>query len=223
MDIKVLNKTNNEVTFVIDGINSAIANTIRRLISSEVCTLAIEDIHVNKNSSALYDEMLAHRIGLIPLKTDLKSYNTMENCKCKGKGCAHCQLLLTLKTKDEGTVYASALQSKDPKVVPVYPNMLIVKLMKGHELDLECTAILSNGKNHAKFSPGLVYYHGYPKDGKDVSKLIGGKLEGKGSDTKFVFYIEPWGQLEAREMLTEAIKIMDEKLDEFEKQIKKIK
>ena len=223
MDLKVISKTNKEIIFVMDDINYVIANTIRRLVNSEVCTLAIENLHINKNSSALYDEMLAHRMGLIPLKTDLKSYNKMSECKCKGVGCAHCQLLLTLNKKEEGMAYASDLISKDPKVVPVYPNIPIVKLLKGHELDLECTAILGNGKDHAKFSPGLVYYHGYPKEGQDINNLSGAKLDGEGSDTKFVFYIEPWGQLEIKEMLFEAIKIMDNKLDEFEKQIKKIK
>ena len=98
MDIKILNKTNNEVVFILEDVNYVIANTLRRLVNSKVCTLAIEDVHINKNSSALYDEMLAHRLGLIPLKTDLKSYTQKDKCKCKGKGCLHCELKLSLKS-----------------------------------------------------------------------------------------------------------------------------
>ena len=99
--------------------------------------------------------------------------------------------------------------------------MPIVKLLKGHELNLECTAILNNGKDHTKFSPGLIYYHGYPeyeKAGKSV-----GNIEGAGSKDKFVFHVEPWGQLEVKEMLTETVKILDLKLEEFEKLVKKLK
>ena len=259
MDLKMLNKTNNETVFVLSDINHVIANTLRRLITSEVNTLAVEDIHVIKNSSALYDEMLAHRIGLIPLKTDLRSYTKKEECKCNGKGCVHCELKFKLKVKGPCTVYASDLKSKDPKVVPVYPNMPIVKLLKDQDIDLEATAVLSNGKDHAKFSPGLIYYHGYPKikitQGRNLNKateacpvnileVSKGKLKVKdvekcilckacenvsdaikveGSEDSFIFHVEPWGQLSVKEMLTEAVKLMDGKLDEFGKLVKKLK
>ena len=53
----------------------------------EVPTMAIEDVEFRKNNSILYDEMLAHRLGLVVLKTDLKSYDLLEECTCKGKGC----------------------------------------------------------------------------------------------------------------------------------------
>lgn len=224
MDIKILNKTNNEVVFVLDNSNHIVANTLRRLINSEVCTLAIENVSVIKNSSAIYDEMLAHRLGLIPLKTDLKSYTKFDECKCKGKGCAHCQVVFSLKVKGPCTAYASDLVSNDKKIVPVYPNIPIVKLLKDQELSIEATAILSNGKDHTKFSPGLAYYFGYPEGASDseVVKLEASKIE-KCSDKKFVFNLESWGQLSAREILSEAINILDAKLDEFGKLIKKLK
>lgn len=259
MDFKILKKSNDEVIFLVDGINHVIANSLRRSVISELCTLAVEDVHVVKNSSALYDEMLAHRLGLVPLKTDLKSYNTKENCRCKGKGCAHCELKLVLKAKGPCVVYASNLNSKDKKIVPVFPNMPIVKLLKDQEINLECTAILDKGRKHTKFSPGLIYYRGYPeikidsgknlgkaaeacpvnilevKDGslkiKDIEKCILCKacsnesraVKVSGSDKKFIFHVEPWGQLSAREILMESVKIIDEKIDEFGRLIKKVK
>ncbi len=224
MNIKILNKTNNEVVFVLDDSNHVVANTLRRLINSEVCTLAIENVRVMKNSSAIYDEMLAHRLGLVPLKTDLKSYTKVDECKCKGKGCAHCQVTFSLKVKGPCTVYASDLVCKDKKIVPVYPNMPIVKLLKDQELNLEATAVLNNGKDHTKFSPGLAYYFGYPEGVKEseILKFETGKMD-KGSSSKFVFNLESWGQLSAREILSEAINILDKKLDEFGKLIKKAK
>ena len=116
MDIKVLKKEKELVIFQLNGINPAIANTIRRFVMNHVPTLAIEDVRIKKNSSALYDEMFAHRLGLVPLVTDLKTYKTKDECSCKGKGCAKCELVLSLKSKGPGTVYSSELQSKDPKV-----------------------------------------------------------------------------------------------------------
>ncbi len=172
MEIKILNKSENKIVFTINGINPALANTLRRLMMMEVPVLAIDTVEFTKNSSALYDEIIAHRLGLIPLKTDLKSYNLKENCKCKGKGCALCELKLVLKVDGPGIVYASNLKSTDPKVVPVYNEMSIVELAKKQSLEFTATAILGKGKTHVKFSPGLIYYRGYPIfNVKDKSKL----------------------------------------------------
>ena len=172
MEIKILNKSQNKLVFSINGINAVLANTLRRLMIMEVPVLAIDVVEFTKNSSALYDEIIAHRLGLLPLKTDLKSYNLKEECKCKGKGCALCELKLTLKKDGASMVYASDLKSADPKVIPVYPEIPIVELIKKQSLEFTATAILGKGKKHAKFCPGLVYYRGYPMfDVKDKSKL----------------------------------------------------
>ena len=172
MEVKILNKSENKLIFIIKGINPALANTLRRLMTVEVPTLAIDVVEFTKNNSALYDEIIAHRLGLLPLKTDLKSYNLKDECKCKGNGCAMCELKLVLKVDGPGMVYASNLKSTDPKVAPAYPEMPIVELTKKQSLELTATAILGKGRIHAKFSPALIYYYGYPIfNVKDKSKL----------------------------------------------------
>src|SRR3989338_11597011 len=134
------------------------ANTVRRLILEEVPTLAVEDLEIKDNSSALYDEMLALRLALIPIKTDLKSYTLKEKCKCQGAGCSQCELKITLKTGKKGTVYAEEAQSADPKCVFVYPKMPIVKLLAKQKVDLTMTAVLGKGKDHAKWAAGWAFY-----------------------------------------------------------------
>lgn len=175
MDIKILNQDKEKLSFVLKGIDFVTANTIRRLVVNEVPTMAIDRASVSKNSSALYDEMLVHRLGLVPFTTDLKSYTLPSECKCKGKGCSLCQLTMILKVKGPCNVYASDIKTDDAKVKPVYENILIVKLLKDQEIDLEAVAILGKGKEHMKFSPGLLYYKSYPqikvlqqKDGKKI-------------------------------------------------------
>ncbi len=161
MEIRVLenNKEKGHLSFILKDSNSVYANTLRRTMMDDVPTMAVEDIEFQKNNSILYDEMIAHRIGLIPLKSDLKSYNLPSECKCEGKGCNRCQLKLVLKaTKGSGVVYASELKSRDPAVKPVYPDMPIVKLLKGQTLELEATAVLGKGKQHTKWSPCHVWY-----------------------------------------------------------------
>jgi len=261
IEIKTLKETDEKLDFVIKNINVVIANTLRRLVISETPIMAIEIVNVLKNSSALYDEMIAHRLGLIPLKTDLTSYNLKKKCKCKGKGCALCELTLSLKAIGPCTVYAEDIKSKDPGIKPIYPKMPIVKLLKGQLVDLEIIAILGTGKSHAKFSPGLVYYQAYPKIKvtnckgsakcaevcpKDVFKIVNKKVKVvnpincilcnaceeacphnaiKIEDSKidFIFHVESWGQLKPKKLLLTAIDMLEDKLDEFNKKIKKIK
>ena len=161
--VEMLDKsTENKWTFVMSGISPEYANTLRRLMMTEVPVMAIEDVEIRKNNSILYDEMLTLRLGLVPLTTDLKGYTLPEECSCKGAGCNSCTVTLTLKEKGPGTVYASDLKSKDPAVKPVYPKMPLMKLLEGQEVELEATAMLGKGKTHSKWNTGLVFFKGNP-------------------------------------------------------------
>jgi DNA-directed RNA polymerase subunit D len=124
--------------------------------------MAIDSVEIQKNDSALYDEILAHRLGLIPLKTDFETYNLSEKCTCKNEGCAKCQTNLTIDIKGPKTVYSSDLIPKDPEIIPVINNLPIVILTGEQEIKLIATAKLGKGKNHMKFSPGLVIYKNKP-------------------------------------------------------------
>ncbi len=161
----------NKLSFLIKGADEVFANTLRRLIVEEVPTLAVEDVELKDNNSALYDEMLGLRLGLIPIKTDLKSYELKEKCKCAGAGCAKCELKLTLKVGKKGYVYAEDAHSADPECTFVYPKMPITKLLAKQKVDLTMTAVLGMGKVHAKWSPGWAFYKREPSF-KIVGKIV---------------------------------------------------
>src|SRR3989338_10678087 len=163
MDLKLLHKDGNKLIFVIKDTDFAFVNTLRRIITTEVPTMAIRKVTFNKDCFNLSDEFIAHRLGLTPITTDLEGYNLIEKCTCKGAGCAKCQVILTLKAEGPLTVYASDLKSPDPKIKPVYGKIPIVKLLKGQELEFEAVVTLGKGKEHAKFSPGHAFYKSYPK------------------------------------------------------------
>ena len=171
-EVKLVEKANTEnISFIIKNTNPANANALRRTIISEVPIMAITEVEFRKNSSLLYDEMIAHRLGLLSLSTDLKSYNLPSKCKCEGKGCASCQVKLTLKAKGPCTVYASEMESNDSAVKPVYGKTPIVTLLKNQVIELEAVAVLGTGKLHVKWSPGIAYYNQIPileiKDSKE--------------------------------------------------------
>ena len=162
MEIRVIenNKDEGKLSFILKNSNSAFANTIRRLIVDEVPVMAIDEVEFRDNSSVLYDEMIAHRLGLIPLKTDLKSYKLIE--KPEDRESLKHTVKLVLKAKGPSIVYSSELKSKDPSIVPVEKNFPIVKLLKGQSIELEATAILGRGKFHAKWNPGHVFHRYKP-------------------------------------------------------------
>jgi len=165
MDLRLLDKDSKKtkMSFLLKKTSVAYANTLRRIIVNRVPVLAVETLEIKKNNSALYDEQVAHSIGLIPLVTDQKTYNMKRECKCGGKGCAMCELKMTLRVKGPKTVYSSDIKSTDPKVKPAYDKIPIVKLLKGQEINLVAIAEMSEAKEHAKWSPGLVYYKYKPE------------------------------------------------------------
>lgn len=161
MKMKLLNKEKDVSKFVVEGVTPGFLNSIRRAIINRVETLAIDEVSFVRNSSALYDELVAHRLGLIPLTTP-KTYNKTEECKCKGKGCARCEVKLTLKKTGPCIVFSGDLKSTDPNVEPVFEDMPIVKLLEDQEIQLEAKAILGIGKKHAKWTPGSAVQSNYP-------------------------------------------------------------
>ncbi|MBI4438474.1 DNA-directed RNA polymerase subunit D [Candidatus Woesearchaeota archaeon] len=259
MDIEVLDfdRKVNRLVFAARDTTGAFVNALRRTVANEVPVMAVEDVEVRKNSSVLYDEVIAHRLGLVPLKTDLESYTLPEECKCGGAGCARCQAKLTLVADDAGIVYSEMMKPKDPKVKPVFSGMPIVKLLKGQKLEVEVTAVLGKGKAHVKWKPGLLYYKHYPvirmsgeikdaslverfpdvfeqKGGRVVVKeagfakshltdsideLSGGAVSVQEKEDDFVVYLESWGQLDCKEILESAVKILDAKLDSFKEEL----
>ena len=161
MNIEILEKSKDglNITFIVRGTNAAFVNMIRRAIVEEVPTLAIEDVEFRKNSSVLYDEIIAHRLGLVPLTTDLRGYELAGSYKELQELSAKQKVTLTLKAKGPATVYASELESSDNAVRPVYDKIPVTKLGKGQQIEIEATAILGKGKMHSKWCPAHVHYY----------------------------------------------------------------
>ncbi len=157
MEIEVLEKNDVNMRLLIQGADVPFMNALRRIIIAEVPCMAVDEVVIIENSSILLDEIIALRLGLIPLRTDLDSYNLPEKCACKSEfGCNLCRVSLTIDAEaKEGTrtIYSGELISENPDITPVSDKIPIVKLAKEQKLKLEAYARLGRGKNHAKWQP----------------------------------------------------------------------
>ena len=126
-------------------------NSLRRIMLSELPKLAVDDVVIYDNTSALFDEIISHRLGLIPIPTDLSLLTFKDKCVCKGKGCPNCTVRYTLSKEGEGMIYSGDLQPAEKSWAITEPNIPIVELFGEQRLILEVEAVLGLGKNHAKW------------------------------------------------------------------------
>jgi DNA-directed RNA polymerase subunit D len=154
---KVISLNKDTIRFLVEGVGVAFANSLRRTMVAEVPMMAIEDIFYFDNSSLVPDEVLAHRVGLVPLRTDLEKYLLPEDCDCEAElGCPKCRAVLTMDVEakdDTVTVYSGDLIPEDPSITPVSKRIPLAKLAPGQAIKFEAYAQLGQGKVHAKWSP----------------------------------------------------------------------
>ena len=121
----------------------------------------------------MHDEAIAHRLGLIPLRTELNRFVFSNQCDCNNTlGCSKCRVLLILDAESpEKTrlVMSGDLVSEDEYVKPVSKNIPIITLAPGQKLKFEAYARLGTGKDHAKWQPTS---SAVVKDGNDKDESI---------------------------------------------------
>lgn len=233
-----INQTENRIIFRAE-IEESLANMIRRYLN-EIPILAVDDVEISKNNSPLYDETIAHRLGLVPLKTE-KSMNNKTEVKLK------------LSSKKEGFVKAGELKG-DAEII--YENIPITYLDKNQELNLIAHAKLGKGSEHSKFSPGILFYRTanevivdkknlneikkiFPKADikergdkitvidngeKEICEVIESIAELDPSQIKktgeLVITLESFGQLEKKDILKKAVEEAEKDLESINKELK---
>jgi len=164
-----------ELVFDMVGVDAPIANALRRILIAEIPTMAIEKVFIYNNTSIMQDEVLAHRLGLIPIKVDPRlfvfkdksvvDYTQNETVVFKLKKKCTRNPNPKGNSKEEqyinSTVYSSDLvwspqadqEEQFFNVRPVHEDILLMKLRPGQEIELEAFCEKGVGKDHAKFSP----------------------------------------------------------------------
>jgi DNA-directed RNA polymerase subunit D len=208
--VEVVEKSDERIVVRFNNIPRQYVNSLRRLAISEVPTLAIDDVVILENSSVMHDEAVAHRLGLIPLRTDPGRFVMPHECDCKSSlGCSKCRVLLVLDTEaTEKTLVVTSgeLVSEDEMVKPVSKDIPIIVLAPSQKLKFEAYARLGTGKDHAKWQPTSA---AVVKDGKDEDEII--------------LVIESNGALTAEGILTVASERLASKVKNFKQAVSSLK
>ena len=210
-------KERQKLSFVTD-MKIELANAIRRS-ALEIPIMAVDDVEIIKNDSALYDEILAHRLGLIPIKTTSSK-----------------EVKFRLKDVGPKVVYSTNIKPD----IGIKNKIPIVILDKDQEIEIICNARLGKGIEHIKYSPGLIFYkHNIDKEILDFLHIEEGKasfdeeeLKNKLSEDQIKkikgikevdelkFEIESWGQIDSKDIFLKSIDALEDNLNSLSKAIK---
>jgi len=208
--LEVINKNSQKISVKLKGIPMQYANALRRICLNGVPIFAIDTIDIIENSSVLPDEGLAHRLGLIPLTTDLSRFNEPSKCDCNSEsGCSNCKVMLVLDTGKSDvtrTVFSNELTSEDDSIKPTSDKISIVQLAPGQRVKIECYARLGRGTDHAKWNSANVSVL-IETDKKDESVLT----------------VESTGSLSPEQIILAGVDEVSSRLNEFKDMIIQIK
>lgn len=162
-EIKFDIKTHSANFLEIDILNVpvSIVNSIRRILMTEIPTMALENISLYNNTGVIVDEMLCHRLGLIPCFLNPDKYTEEDEVEYS--------LNVKNETKEVLNVLSDdfILESKineNEKNNFLKKNVLLTKLAPGQEIQLKAFATKNIGKEHTKWSPvSPAVYRYHPK------------------------------------------------------------
>ncbi|MCJ7478836.1 MAG: DNA-directed RNA polymerase subunit D [Candidatus Nanohaloarchaeota archaeon QJJ-7] len=198
MEIDITEESGDTIEFELEGVSAGFANSLRRTMVGNVPTLAIEEIRVTRNNSGLFDEILAHRLGMIPWEFDPDNYDIHEECDCDD-GCPECEVQMALQKEGPGTITASDISVPSEDVEPAKPETKVADLKEDGELDLEMTAYIGIGQEHAKWQAANTSY--------------------SYEDGTFHFKVESVSGLDPRTIVSKAVERLEEDLEGFEESL----
>jgi len=189
MKIALRSHTETAVQFELSEADPMVANALRRTLIADLPKMAIEDVEFHlgpirsedgkeyESVAPLFDEIVAHRLGLIPLPTDIDLYQRKATCTaCKGEGCPSCTIIYSLNKRGPGMVYSGDLEPiGDPKLKPADLRIPIVELGAGQAMLVYATATLGSGREHAKWQPTTAINYKYAP----VVEIDNKKMDGK--------------------------------------------
>ncbi|MFB6095402.1 MAG: DNA-directed RNA polymerase subunit D [Halodesulfurarchaeum sp.] len=241
-EVAFIERDDRDARFLVRGITPALANGIRRAILADVPTLSIDTVRFVENSSVMFDEQLALRLGLVPLRTPEEEFDEEST------------VTLALDVEGPGTAYSGDLVSSDPQVEPAEKNIPIIELKEDQRLEIEAEATLGRGREHAKHQGGVAVGYRHLQEvevvgdsaeyGDDEPDIVRGVIEDDGEliptesfdhdlrnrypekevevtdvEEAFVFHVESDGSMPVDDLVKRAVQSLWDRADELEQAV----
>lgn len=244
-EVQFIDRGDRTALFVVRGITPAVANGIRRAIIADVPTMTIDDVRVIENSSVMFDEQIALRLGLVPLTTPVDEFEPGD------------AVTLSLDVEGPATAYSGDLVSSDAMVEPADKNVPIIDLKypetadSPQRLQVEADAVMGYGRDHAKNQGGVAvgYRHlqtvevvgDLPEYSEEEKHIVRGVMEEDGELVRtdefgndlserypgkelavhdvpnaFVFHVESDGSMSVEDLVLGAVDSLYDRADELE-------
>jgi len=158
--LEIIEQSERKIVVKLKNVPLQYANALRRICLTGIPVFAIDDVIIIENSSVLADEGIAHRLAMIPMRTDMTRFIEPSNCDCHSEvGCSRCRVMLMIDsgaTDTTRTITSTELTSEDDVIKPVSDKIPIVELAPGQKVKLEAYARLGRGTEHAKWNSATV-------------------------------------------------------------------
>jgi len=163
MNIEILEMTDRKISFVLKDSTPAMANALRRTILSDIPKMAIDKVEFHlgpimkdgkeyESVTPLFDEIIAHRLGMVPVPTDLQLFVPQSECSCGGEGCPTCTIMYSLNKIGPCTVLSGDLIPLGDPTLKVKDEFIpIVELADGQAVLIYTIATMGTSKTHVKW------------------------------------------------------------------------
>lgn len=215
-ELHFVKNENNCLEIIFKNTHHSFLNAIRRIVLTEIPTLAFDQILFEKNSSNMNEDMLGHRISLLPIQTSreiVERFEYKSSCPCK-IGCEKCEICFSLDVCNTDTnevkhVYCKDLRTTDERqgvsLLKYNRNnngILLCTLLPSQRIQLTTKAVKGNAKQHQKWSPvNVCHFQALDKQ-------------------TYSFYLECNHNVDTFDILKEAFAILEKKFNDMKKKLK---
>ncbi len=163
MEIEIIEMAERKAKFILKNSSPAMANALRRTMMSDIPKMAIDKVEFHlgpieadekeyESITPLFDEIIAHRLGMVPVPTDLDLFTYQEQCVCNGDGCPNCTIMYSLNEHGPGTVMSGNMVPLGNPELKVKDEFIpIVELTSEQAVLIYAIAVMGTAKKHVKW------------------------------------------------------------------------
>ncbi|MEE3478080.1 MAG: DNA-directed RNA polymerase subunit D, partial [Methanomethylophilus sp.] len=202
MQIEIVKMEDTRAKFILKNSSPAMANALRRTMLQDIPKMAIDkvDFHLGpimqddkeyESVTSLFDEIIAHRLGLIPVPTT-DQFTFQKDCSCGGVGCPGCSIMYSLNKVGPATVLSGDLLPLGDSSLKVKDEYIpIVELTDTQAVLIYATAVMGTAKQHVKWQAAFgVGYSYMPIIKINASKAADSDVQAAAAEYPGLFKVE---------------------------------